>query len=112
MTKNSPLPADKKLTVIFRVESGCLGPTGHEHIDAFCIYAQKAVGSTLSHFINWKITSRKNSSEEEMEYIINGKILSDEQTKKYMALFDTDFDEFDHEFHDRVTLLIEQYLGQ
>ena len=112
MTTNSSLPPDKKLTIIFRVESGCLGPTGHEHVDGFCDYAQKEIESTPSHFINWIITPRKNSSEEEMEYSINGKKLSEEQAKKYMALFDTDFDEFDHEFHDKIILFIEQYLGQ
>lgn len=111
MTTNSPLPQDKKLTIIFRVETGCLGPTGHEHVEAFCSYAQKAVESTNSNFINWKITPRNNSSEEEMEYNIDDKKLSDNQAKKYMALFDTDFDEFDHQFHDKITLLIEQYLG-
>ena len=112
MTINTSVPQEKKLTIIFRVESGCLGPTGHEHVDAFCVYAQKAVESTHSNFIHWQITPRNNSSEDEMEYIINGKKLSDEQAKKYMALFDTDFDEFDHEFHDKITVLIEQYLGQ
>lgn len=112
MTTSSPLTHDKKLTIIFRVESGCLGPTGSEHVDAFCEYAQKEVESTNSNFIHWRIIPRKNKSEQEMEYKINNKKLSDVQTKKYMTLFDIDFDKFDHEFHDKITLLIEQYLGR
>ena len=35
MKNNLPLPAEKKLMVLFRLEAGCLGPDGKDHIDKF-----------------------------------------------------------------------------
>ena len=34
-----PLSQDKKLTVVVRVESGCLGPNGSKHVEEFCSVA-------------------------------------------------------------------------
>ena len=34
-------PTEKKLTIQIRVEPGCLGPDGKEHIETFCVAAAK-----------------------------------------------------------------------
>ena len=62
MKDNLPLPEEKKLTVLFRLEPGCLGPKGVEHIDNFCQLAQKEFKSFHSDFVQWTIVPRIDKS--------------------------------------------------
>ena len=39
------LADDKKIRLMYRVEPGCLGPQGAEHIEDFCRYANKHIKS-------------------------------------------------------------------
>ena len=110
MTTTSPLPQDKKLTVIFRVEPGCLGPTGEELVDAFCEFAQKKIMPLDADFIHWQIVPRKDKSEAELQYRINDKILSHEQASKYLTLFDKSLDVFEEHLNDNLAMYIDEYL--
>ena len=69
------LPDSKKLTVVYRVEPGCLGPTGRDNIEAFCDYANKELAPTDSGFVNWEIMPRYDKSLPEMQYLIANKKL-------------------------------------
>ena len=111
MKMNSPLSQDKKLTVVFRVEAGCLGPKGEDHIDEFCRIATNDFKSIDSDFIHWKITPRDNKSLSEMEYRINNKNLSHDKAATYLDLFKKNLDEFEEHLHDKLAVLIDQYLG-
>jgi len=82
-----PLTQEKKLTVIFRIEPGCLGPKGEEHVDKFCEFAQKKIDSVDADYVSWIIQSRHDKSLPEMEYKINNKKLNHEQAEKYLNLF-------------------------
>lgn len=106
-----PLDQDKKLSVIFRVEAGCLGPQGEEHVAEFCLTAQKVVDKIDADFIQWEITPRHNKEMAEMEYKLMNKRLSHEKAAKYLALFDKNLDEFEGHLHDKLALLIDEYLG-
>lgn len=111
MSKITPLPEDKKLNVIFRVEAGCLGPNGEEHINNFCAFAQKEMETIDSEFISWEILPRNDKSLPEMEYIINNKKLSYDKTKRLLDIFNKNMDEFEGSFHEKISNLIEVYLG-
>ena len=52
MKTKLPLPQDKKLTVIFRLEPGCLGPDGEDHVEEFCKFAEKEVAPIDSDFVH------------------------------------------------------------
>ena len=106
-----PLDQDKKLSVIFRVEPGCLGPQGDEHVADFCITAQKVVDNIDADFVNWEISPRLNKELAEMEYKLMNKKLSHDKAAKYLALFEKDLDEFEGHLHDKLALLIDEYLG-
>jgi len=111
MKLNSALPQDKKLTVLFRVESGCLGPTGEEHIEDFCLFAEKELKVVDANYMNWMITPRHDKSEPEIEYKVNNKNLSHDKAAKYLGIFDKNLDDVEERLHDKLSILIDQHLS-
>lgn len=109
MNNRLPLPKDKKLTVLIRLEAGCLGPDGEDHIEKFCHYAQKEVESIDSDFIHWEIMPRLDMVFAETEYRISNKNMSHDKAVKYLELFKRNLDEFEEHVHDKLIMLIEQY---
>lgn len=112
MKINLPLPQEKKLTVLFRLEPGCLGPDGKDHIDKFCQLAQKKFASLHSDFVYWDIVPRNDKSLPEMQYKINNKNLSHDKVAKFLDIFHKNLDEFEDHMHKKLAVIIEQYLGR
>ncbi len=111
MKINLPLPAEKKLTVLFRLEPGCLGPDGIDHIDKFCQQAQIEFSTLYSDFVQWEIVPRNDKSLPEMQYKINNKKLSHDKAEKYLLLFDQKLNDFEEQLHKNLAVFIDKYLG-
>ena len=92
---------DKKIQLLYRVEPGCLGPTGAQTIERFCDYAYFA----LYHF-----TPRFDKTKAEREYSINARLLSDQHAQAYLAHFKTNKDEFEEQLDELLTQAIESFL--
>lgn len=107
-----PLPLYKKLTVTFRVEPGCLGPDGADHIEGFCKHAKKSVADLDSDFVRWVITPRYDKSLAETEYRTNGKRLNHDKAELYLKVFGKELDEFEEHLQDSLSELIDEYLGR
>ena len=105
-----PLSQDKKLTVVVRVESGCLGPNGGDHVEEFCSVAQVALEPTDSDFINWEVFARMDKALPEIQYKTNNKILTQEQATKYLTLFNKNIDEFEESLNEKLAIPIDQHL--
>jgi hypothetical protein len=112
MKNNLPLPKDKKLTVICRIESGCLGPEGESHVQKFCGFAQDEVEVIDSDFVHWEIIPRHDKSESEMQYSVNNKKLSHKKAARYLEIFNKNLDEFEEHLHNKLTDLIDQFMKQ
>ena len=97
--------------MLFRLESGCLGPDGSNHIDAFCLQAQKQFAAIDSDFIDWEIIPRQDKSLPERQYKINNKLISREMAKKYLNLFNRNIDNFEENIDEKLGEIINQYLG-
>ena len=106
------LPLYKKLNVLFRIEPGCLGPDGIEHVEAFCAFAKKSVARLDSDYIRWVITPRYDKSLPEMEYKVRNKVLSQERASQYLATLDKDLDEFEENLQEKLAELIDDFLGR
>jgi len=111
METKLPLPKDKKLMVVFRVEPGCLGPEGEDHIDKFCSTAQKEVEPIDSDFVHWELVPRHDKSLPEMQYQINHRDLTHDKAARYLQVFNKNLDEFEGHFHEKLASLIDEYLG-
>ena len=112
MDYDLPLPLYKKLTVTFRVEPGCLGPDGAEHVEGFCKFAKKEVSALDADFVRWVITPRYDKSLPETEYKTNNKRLNHQMAEKYLRVFAKNLDEFEGHLQDKLADLIDQYLGR
>ncbi len=106
-----PLDSDKKLTVIFRIEAGCLGPEGESLVEKFCVYAQKGVETIDADYINWVIEPRHDKASAEMEYKIKNKKLDHKKAEKYLRLFEKELDEFEMHLQDKLANLIDDFMG-
>lgn len=110
MKDNLPLPQDKKLTVTFRIETGCLGPDGESHISDFCSLAQEEIESIDADFVHWVLVPRSDKSLPEMQYRVGNKNLTHKQAEKYLNIFEKKLDEFEGHLHDKLAQLIDEYL--
>ena len=112
MNTNPVLPKDKRLTIIFRVEPGCLGPEGKNSIDKFCELAQKAIEPVASDFIQWLVVPRNDKSQSETQYKVGAKILTREKAKTYLKMLELNIDEVEGQLLEKITYLIEQFLDR
>ncbi len=103
-----PLPLYKKMTVLFRIEPGCLGPDGKDHVEGFCTFAKKEVRSLHGDFVRWVITPRYDKSLPETEYKTNNKRLNHDKAAQYLLVFGQDLDDFEEHFQDKLSELIDQ----
>ena len=107
-----PLEDHQKLTVTYRIEPGCLGPQGSEHIDDFCQFAEARVIDLDSDFICWHITPRNNKKLAEMEYGVSKKKLDHDKADQYLKLFGKSLDEFEDHIQGECVNLINEYFGR
>lgn len=107
-----PLQEDRKLSITYRVEAGCLGPNGVNYIIDFCQFAQSTLQAQNSNYIAWNIVYREDKKLAEMEYSVMGRIINHAQTEKYLAVFDTTIDAFEDDLNDQLTTLIHQFVDR
>ena len=109
MIDNTNITPDKKLTVIFRIESGCLGPEGKSHIVEFCNFAQNVIKLDKSNFLHWKIVPRIDKTLPEIEYKLRDKILPHDKAARYLTLFKENIDTFEDRLNEKLMNLIDDY---
>lgn len=103
------MPQENTLTVINRVEAGCLGPNGKNLVQAFCVFAQQEFDALGLDFVLWEVVPREDKSWAELEYRVNRKKLSRDQAQKYLNIFEENIDEFESLMGDVLTNLIEEF---
>jgi|TARA_R110000850_G_scaffold86886_2_gene186935 hypothetical protein len=112
MPHSIALDNNKKLEIIYRIEGGCLGPEGHNHIDKFCTYAQEKIQSSSSNFVNLNIVPRHDKSLAEMQFSVLSKKITHLQAEKYLSYFGQSLDDIECELSDQLTGLIETYANE
>ncbi|MDH5184675.1 MAG: hypothetical protein OEX12_12395 [Gammaproteobacteria bacterium] len=110
MNVTIPLTHDQKLTVVYRVEPGCLGPDGLQQIQAFCEFAQKQIETAKSNYLLWVIVPRLDKTIDEAEYRLHDKRLPMDKVSMYLKMFDTNIDELEGRLLEQIALLIEDFL--
>ncbi len=110
MKGNLNIPANKKLTVVYKMEPGCLGPNGAALIEDYCQFAQQQISQFNQEFVNWVVEPRFDKSLAEIKYEINGKELLPTMAERYLAKFDHNLDDFEEQFNEQFMNYIEQFL--
>jgi len=106
---NLPLPQDKKLLVIYRLEPVCLGFVGREKINQFCAHITKNILPVDSGFIKWTVLPRLEAKEKEIEFSVDGKLLKQHQVVRYLSVFDRDYDLFEDTINQSIMEQIDHY---
>ncbi len=110
---NKPvLSDDKKIIVIFRVEPGCLGPDGADHVEAFCLFAMQHITQLHANFVKWSVLPMYDKSLPEIEFRLGKMGLPDEKVNRYLTIFDNNLDDFEMIIIDKISELINQFLGR
>ena len=92
MSSNKVIPDELKLTIVCRVEPGCLGPKGAEILDEFCVVAQAEFDRIHASFVKWQILPRLDKSLAEIQYLISDRNLTRHQADLYLVSFDETVD--------------------
>lgn len=103
---------ERVLTLIYRVEPGCLGPEGSRHIEAFCNYSNAQLAASANNSIQYFFTPRYDKSKAELEYRLIGKVMKPEQVDSYLARLGTSLDEFEFKLGELAVELIEAFWQQ
>lgn len=106
------LPEEKKMTVIFRMEPGSLGPDGKEYVEEFCAFAQTQLQACAEYYLNWFIIPRFDKTLCEMKFQLGDKVLNEEQATKYLSMFGESYDHFEDELENNLEAIINQFFGR
>lgn len=100
----------RKLTVLFRVEPGSLGPDGVDHVEGFCQYANEALAAKVVDHICWSVVPRNDKSLPELEYQVEDKKLTNSQVERYLVLLGQSLDELEDGLTSDISRFIGEYL--
>jgi len=101
-----------QLTLLARLEPGCLGPDGLKHIESFCVLAQKSVQSLAPGVCSWHLVPRYDKTLPELEFSVANKQLSREQADRFLEVFELEIDSLEERFHTKMAQLINQFLAR
>ncbi|MBD1390786.1 hypothetical protein IC617_15245 [Neiella sp. HB171785] len=100
---------DHRIELTYRVEPGCLGPDGKNHIEGFCHFAMRAIASLDANFVIWNIIPRYDKTLPEMEFKVRGKSLNRAKTAVYLKAMNADLDKFEEHLDDALVRMIDAY---
>ena len=101
-----------KITVICRVEPGCLGPDGVNHVEAFCKLGQKEFDAIDPESIDWEIVPRFDKTKPEIQYQLKGRYLNEQQSELYLKALGKDPEAFEEALFKQLTLSVNHYFGR
>lgn len=103
---------ENTLVILYRLEPGCLGPDGGDHVEVFCDIAQKALMKLHTNICVWQLTPRYDKRLEEFEYYLNQKHLTLSQVDKYLQACHLNIETLHSDFENKLTHLIDQYIAR
>jgi len=106
------LSDNKKLTIFYKIEPGCLGPDGTSLVEAYCQFAQNSIGKLDYSFVSWVIEPRYDKRLPEVQYKIGGRELLPNMVERYLAVFGKTLEEFEDSFNEVLTEAIEEFVSQ
>lgn len=102
---------DRVLTLIYRVEPGCLGPEGIKYVEDFCNYSNGTMALLGQGVIQFFFTPRYDKSRPEIEYRLLSKAVKQEQLETYFLRLGATQDEFEGTLGEKIAEMIEQFMN-
>jgi hypothetical protein len=101
-----------KITVICRIEPGCLGPYGADHVKKFCALGQKEFDKIDPDQVKWKIVPRFDKNKPEIQYKLNDRYLSQKQSIAYLKALGKDQAKFEEILFKQLGESVNHYFGR
>lgn len=112
MSSYKNISANKKMTIIFRMEPGSLGPDGIQYVDEFCVFAQSQLQASAEFYLNWLIVPRLDKTLSEMKFQLGSRKLNQQQVEKYLTFFGESYAHFEEQLEDNLEAIINQFFGR
>ena len=112
MIPTSNIPNEKKLTILYRVEPGCLGPNGKQQIDEFCQFAAAKLRQLDSLFLIWDIQPRSDKRLPEIQFQFMRKNISYHQATIYLEKIGKNITQFSNKIDDEMANYIDMFLSK
>lgn len=100
-----------KLSIIFRVEPGSLGPAGSDVVEAFCHYAQTRLTALDAALLHWDIVPRLDKTLPEIECRVGNRRLTQTQADQYLQCFDSSFEQIEDLLARDISGLIKRFMA-
>ncbi len=111
MGSASLVPEGMKLSVICRLEPGCLGPQGASKIDDFCQFIEQEMLALNTDYIALNVVPRNDKALPEMQFNVMGKKMSRAQASQYLERLEKSLDDFEASLEGKLETLIDKYMG-
>lgn len=110
--QEDPIIESQKLTVVCRVEPGCLGPDGKQYIEEFCELAHRVFMRVNPEHILWDIIPRYDKTMPEIQYKFGERILTSAQADRYLQVCHLNLTQFEEQLNSLLTKLIDHHLNR
>lgn len=105
-------PQSQKITVVCRVEPGCLGPDGKQYIEEFCELALRVFMRVNPEHIQWDIIPRYDKTMPEIQYKLGDRVLTSAQADRYLQVCHLTLEKFEEQLNSLLTKLIDHHLDR
>lgn len=108
-----PALFDKRiLTLIYRVEPGCLGPEGVKYVEEFCNFSNEVMAKLGKKGIQYFFTPRYNKLLPEIDYRLLNKPIKSEQLAAYLAQLGQYQEDMEADLGEKVAVMIDQFFSR
>lgn len=101
---------NRVMTLVYRVEPGCLGPDGIKYVEEFCNHSNKVMAQ-WQEAIQFFFTPRYDKSRPEVEYKLLGKTMKREQVESYIERLGITLEDFEADLGEKTAELIEAFMA-
>ena len=104
----TPHPA--RLTLLMRIEPGCLGPDGKLHIATFCAAATRLFAASAPQGLCWQLIPRHDKRLPELSFLLQDQTLTAPQAERYLQRLGLALAPLREQADERLPELVDRYL--
>lgn len=97
------------MTLLFRIEPGCLGPDGRQHIETFCKLAEQVYLRHPLTGVQFEFVPRYDKQLPEREFLLGERTLNREQAVRLMEHYGHELPHIEAQLDDTLSRLITHY---
>ena len=97
------------MTLLFRIEPGCLGPDGRQHIETFCKLAEQVYLRHPLNGVQFEFVPRYDKQLPEREFLLGERTLNRNQAIRLLEHYGLELARIETQLDDTLSRLISHY---